>query len=286
MYDPPLSRLSVLTPGKKEEEMRYAHYPSDLTDRQWNYIKHSLPLPRRGGRPRSTSLRRVVNGILYLHHSGCPWRYLPKSFPPWQTIYDYFYKWSHGGVWKRLVHELHIFVRLRDHKNALPSLGIIDSQSVKAFRGEDIGKDGYKKVKGRRRHILVDALGIILGCRVRAGNIPDPDGGIEILERLPKDIEHSLKKILGDGQYSARFMANSVLLHHIDVQTTRDLTKQRIGYMQKGFLGMPKRWIVERTFAWFNNYRRLARDYEGRTLHSEAMLYIAMLPILLHRLAN
>lgn len=267
--------------------MRYAHYPSDLTDQQWNFIKPELPLPRRGGRPRKTNTRRVINAILYLHHTGCPWRYLPKTYPPWKTVYDYFRKWSHAGAWIRIVHNLHAFVRIQIHKTPLPTLGIVDSQTVKAFRGEDIGKDGYKKIKGRRRHILVDALGIILGCKVRAGNISDPDGGIEILERLPSDIEHSLKKIIGDGQYSARFMANCVLLHHIDVETTRDLTNQRIGFLKNnGFLGMPKRWIVERTFAWFNNYRRLARDYEGRVLHSESMLYIAMIPILLHRLTS
>ncbi|MGZ5280526.1 MAG: IS5 family transposase [Pseudobdellovibrionaceae bacterium] len=267
--------------------MRYAHYPSDLTDRQWNFIKHELPLPRRGGRPRSTNIRRVLNAILYLHHSGCPWRYLPRSYPPWKTVYDYFCKWSHAGVWIKVVHSLHAFVRLRMHKTALPTLGIIDSQSVKAHRGEDIGRDGFKKVKGRRRHILVDVLGIILGCKVRAANISDPDGGIEILERLPPEIEHKLKKILGDGQYSARFMANCVLLHHIDVETTRDQTNKRIGFMKpKELLKMPKRWIVERTFAWFNNYRRLTRDYEERVLHSESMLFIAMIPILLHRLTS
>ena len=257
-------------------------YPSDLTDPQWKFINVELPLARPGGRPRTTNIRLVVNAILYLHHSGCPWRYLPHSFPPWKTVYHYFRAWARSGVWEKLIHYLHIFVRLKAGRSNFPHLGIIDSSSVKAYRGEEIGVDGFKKIKGRRRHILVDVLGIILGCKVCAGNTPDADGGIKILEHLKKDFENSLETILGDSQYSARFWGEAIGIYGINVETP---PKTKHGKERTISNLYPKRWIVERTFAWFTNFRRLTRDYERKVLHSESMLYIAMLPILLGRLS-
>lgn len=258
-------------------------YPSDLTDPQWKFIKTELPLARSGGRPRTTNIRAVVNAILYLHHAGCPWRYLPPNFPPWKTIYDYFRKWAQLGVWQKLVHGLHMYARLKVGRSSCPHLGIVDSSSVKAYRGEEIGVDGFKKIKGRKRHILVDVLGIILDCKVSSANTPDADGGIKILERLNKNFKESLETILGDSQYSARFWGEAIGIYKIKVETPE---KTKPGHLRANSNLYPKRWIVERTFAWLSNYRRLVRDYERKVIHSESMLYIAMLPILLGRLCQ
>lgn len=258
--------------------MRTAYYPSDLTDRQWECIKGLLPRPTRRGRPRVISLRSIINAVLYLHHTGCPWRYLPKTYPKWTTVYRYFARWSTSGQWLKLTHELHKLVRQSCKRSELPHLAIIDSQSVKASKGEKRGTDGFKKLIGRRRHVLVDVLGIVLCCKVYEGNLSDADGGERILDHLPKDIDDSLETIVGDASYGGRFWAKAHVYHNIDVVITR-----RRGQSHKSNL-IPKRWIVERTFAWFNNYRRLARDYELKTIHSEAFVYISMLPILLHRI--
>lgn len=256
-------------------------FPSNLTHQQWKFIEPMLPKARTGGRPRSTNLRLVVDAIFYVSRTGCQWRYLPKCFPPWQTVYDYFRKWSHSGDWLKLSHELHIFSRLQAGRAKLPRLGIVDSQTVKAYYGEQIGVNGFKNIKGRKRHIIVDTQGVILGCKVGAANIHDSDGGEAALYQLPDDTHDSVETILGDSQYSARFWARAHVNHGIHVETP---PKTRPGKPRELNNLFPKRWIVERTFAWLNNYRRLSKDYERRVLHSESMLYIAMLPILLERL--
>lgn len=256
--------------------MRFKIYPSDLTLREWQVIQPLLPR-QKYGKPRSIPFRLVLNAIFYLHHTGCPWRYLPKSYPHWQSVYYYFSKWSESGVWEKVCHALHEKLRIGNQKSPLPHLGIIDSQSVRAAKGEERAFDGYKRVLGRKRNIIVDTLGIIVGCVVHAADLQESTTGKKILDKLPENLEKILKKIIGDKAYKRGFLEYAEVYHEIEVQ----VNDQRV----TGTNMKPWRWIVERTFAWLNHYRRMARDYEVKVRNSESMLYISMLPIMLHRIA-
>lgn len=250
-------------------------YPSDLTDQQWECIKDLLPRATRG-RPRTVSLRSVVNAILYLHHGGCPWRYLPKTYPKWKTVYGYFSRWSKQDFWKTLCRTLHECVRAWSGRSAKPHLVIIDSQSVRAPKGDERGYDGFKKVRGRKRNILVDALGILVSCKVTAANAADTKSGKELLDTLPQAILENVETILADKSYRGAMVDYAEYYY-----------QKKVVIAQGGKNGSnlkPMRWRVERTFAWLNHYRRMSRDYENRVRNSESMLYISMLPILLHRL--
>lgn len=256
--------------------MRFQIYPSDLSRLQWQLIQPLLPSSR-AGRPRQDSLRGVVNAIFYLHHTGCPWRYLPKSFPHWSRCYYYFSRWSRSGAWERICHALHTMARERIGRNRYPHVGIIDAQSVRAARGEERAFDGFKKVMGRKRNILVDALGIIIGCKVHAADQQEQITGKELLDKLPAAYEKTLQKIIADKAYQRAFLEHADIYHHgIFVQIN---DQRKTGTNMK-----PLRWVVERTFSWLNHYRRMARDYELKVQNSQAMLYLSMLPILLHRI--
>ena len=257
--------------------MRTVSYPSDLTREEWEIIKPLLPWQRMGT-PHKVDYRRVLNAILYLHHTGCPWRYLPKNYPRWATVYYYFSHWSKNGTWEKICHELHQGVRHKNLKSPLPHVGIIDSQSVRAARGEERAYDGFKKVIGRKRNILVDALGIIFGCKVHAANQQAQITGKKMLDDLPKPYEETLEKVIGDKAYQRAFLEHAEIYHGIKVQIN---DQKKTGTNMK-----PLRWVVERTFAWLNHYRRMSRDYECNARNSEAMLYISMLPILLHRITT
>ncbi len=255
-----------------------AEFPSDLTEAQWDYIKDLIPLARSGGRPRTTNIRKVVDAIFYLVRTGIPWRYLPKSFPAWKTVYDYYSKWSRQGVWEKISEVLIIAVRLYEHRAELPSLAIIDSQSVRAQYGELRGYDVIKKTRGRKRSIIVDTLGLMWAIYVGPGNMIDPKAGVYALDHLPRAVKKNLEKILGDSVYGWPLELIADYEWGIKVERVK-------GNMKKGISNLkPKRWIVERTFAWFNRFRRLSRDYEKKTLHSEAMIYIAMEMIMLKKL--
>jgi putative transposase len=257
-------------------------FPSDLGELEWGFIKDFIPSARSGGRPRSTDPRAVVNAILFLNRTGCAWRYLPGGFPPWQTVYDYFSRWSAAGVWAQIVRTLTRVVRQRAARSAWPKLGIVDSQSVRAHYGEHKGWDGYKKVRGRKRHILVDSLGLLWSCHARAANEMDHKAAQEMFKHLPEKLEEGLQVLLGDGSYR-HLKGDFEQQHSLRVETVH---ARRIGNSKHLTNIKPKRWIVERTFAWFNLSRRLSRDYERKTSHSESMVYTAMIPILLKRLAK
>jgi putative transposase len=260
-------------------------YPSDLTDQQWELISNFLPAARSGGRPRTTNIRLIVNAVLYITRAGCAWRYLPKDYPPWKTVYDYFSKWKWSGVWRKIHMNLAIQSRVAEGRSETPSTLIIDAQSAKAQYGEERGYDGFKKVRGRKREILVDTRGIIWGANVHAANIVEAKGGVKAVESyLPATPP---KRILGDSGYRAPFDGNVYSIWRFwpeIIKGSKKLDKKTQGWTVTKSNLKPTRWIVERSFAWLNNYRRLSRDYEKTVSNSEVFLYISQIPILLNRL--
>lgn len=239
-------------------------------------------MARRGGRPRKTDLRQVVSAIFYLNRTGCAWRYLPKDFPPWQTVYDYFVKWRAGGIWQEIHRRIREELRATYQKNPTPSVLIADSQSVRAPKGEDRGFDGYKRVMGRKRQILVDTLGLLHGLKVHAGHLQDRKEGARLLD-IPK--RGTLKAIFADRGYTGYFCDRSFI--KLGVWPT--ITSQKPGGNGNEFVSakeQPKRWIVERTFSWFNHYRRITKDHEKTCRNSEAMIELAMTQLMMRRLCT
>lgn len=260
-------------------------YPTDLTDEQWELIQPLLPERKwqSGGRGRPpVDLRRVINGIFYLKKTGCQWRMLPKDFGNWSTVYGYFKRWRGGEVWADLMKQLRQMERVRQGRKPEPSAGSIDSQSIKtATQNEDIGFDRNKRIKGRKRHILVDTLGLIIAVVVTAANVDDRQGFVTLLKGYFADGVKRLRKIWVDGGYKAGWLAAWVrglkCTHKIDMEVT--------DHEGKGFQVIPFRWVVERTFSWLLNDRRHSRDYERLTANSEAMIQISMIHLLVKRLA-
>lgn len=247
----------------------------ELTDSQWEVLKEILPLQRK----RKHNLRAVLNGILYMHRVGAQWRNIPANFPPWKTLYYYFYRWSGNGIWQFLNDRLVELERFCHDKELSASLVCGDSQSVKAapFINQDRGVDGNKKVNGRKRHILVDTLGLILGVVVSAANVADGKAGIVLLKRCSGQFSR-LQKILVDGVYGGVFAdyARGELGVKVEI-SSRPPTK-------KGFVPIKKRWVNERTFGWFNFFRRLDKDHEKTTKSSESMILLANIQVILGRI--
>ncbi len=255
-------------------------YETDLTDGQWALIApHVRPL---GGGPRDQvhPRREIVNAVLYMKRTGCQWRFLPHDFPDWQSVFKYFTNWKKDGTWKRIHDALRAKTRESSGKKAEPTAAVVDSQSIKtAAEADSRGFDGGKKVNGRKRHLLVDTLGLLLACWVTTADVQDRDAAALVILPEAKLAFPSLRKIWADGGYTGPSVENAAKETAIDVEIVKRSD------VQKGFVVQPKRWVVERTNGWLTRQRRLAKDYERTTESSEAFIHIAMLHLMARRLA-
>ncbi len=254
----------------------------ELSDSEWEIIEKTLD----DQRVRYHSLRTVMNAILWINYTGAQWRNLESKYPPWQSVYYYFRKWQKTGVWEQLQDELVIKERKRQQREETPSLLAFDSQTTKIvnFISLDTGIDGGKKVNGRKRHLAVDTLGLPLAVHITAGNISDNQGGMELIKKLKGKVPR-MKKIVADHGYKETF------INYVEAMTSWKVEPGRRAIVQrpessKGFIPEKNRWPVERTLGWLNFRRRLCRDYEKTVESSEAMLQIAMISFLIHRIAS
>ena len=259
--------------------MNKQKYPTDLTARQWDYIKELIPAAKTGGRPRSLEMRQVINAILYVTVGGIQWRLLPQEYPNWKSVSHYFRTWRQDGTWKRLHDTLRAAVRRQAGRHKQPTAGRLASQSVKrsAIQGEH-GFDAGKKIDGRKRHVLVDTMGLVLAVLVTSAAVSAPAGARLLLTKLD-GVGKKLRLIWVDGTY------RGTLITWVAARFRFCLVPILRPLATVGFVLLPRRWVVERTFAWFTMHRRLARDFEVLPETSEAFIYIAMIRLMLRRLA-
>lgn len=251
------------------------NYPTNLTENQRQFMKQFL----NDNRKRKHDLNDIMDAIFYLLKTGCQWRMLPKDFAPWNTVYFYYRKWKNSGLIEEINEALRNKVRKMSGRNESPSAACIDSRSVKTSRsgGKCRGVDGGKKIKGRKQHIITDTLGLLLVVVVHAANVHDSQSAFEVISKLRGRFGR-MTKIFADGGYRGELIDN---------------VKRAFGWVvdivlrsddQKTFVALPKRWVVERTFAWFESYRRLSKDYEYHTDTSETMIQLAMIKLMLNRI--
>jgi putative transposase len=260
--------------------MNGTDYPSDVTDEQWQIIRALLPPRKKRGRP-PVDRRRIINAIFYVNRTGCQWRALPHDFPKWKTVYTVFWRWRKEGLWQKINDALRERVRMAAGKKRTPTAAVIDSQSVKTTEvgGEERGYDAGKKINGRKRHIVVDTLGLIMAVVVHGAYWPDQLGAVLVFWRM-RDKFRRLKVVFADFAYSRDGLVETVKEGFGWILQT---VLRPVGL--KGFVVLPKRWIVERTFAWLSRCRRHSKDYERNPETSEAMVLITMINLMSRRLA-
>jgi len=255
-------------------------YPSNLTNDEWEVLSGLIPEPKKGGRKRNVDMQAIVNAILYILCAGCAWRMLPHDFPKWKTVYHYFRQWRKDGTWQQIHERLRQWVRVSQNREPSPTEAILDSQTVEtaSMISQEVGYDSGKKIKGRKRHVLLDTLGLVMVVVITAASVSEQAGAKQVLSKLnqARDCFNRLVKIWVDGGYRGQDFMHWVINVYRWILTVVTRHEE-----QKGFVVLPKRWLVERTFGWFNWCRRLSKDYEVLPETTEAFIYVAMIRLML-----